>query len=128
MEELRRVAFETVLRACSFGTLAIFCVMVGMSFNARAAFQAGGFLTTIMALILVMKARMAMTQNYRHMEMWLYLEKHQKPPESFAQYVTSTVMRETYLRFALWTSMVAIAMWLLALATSLLGVTGGIES
>ena len=44
------------MRACGFGSLAIFCVMVGMSFNARAAFQAGGFLTMMMALILIYKA------------------------------------------------------------------------
>jgi hypothetical protein len=36
MDEMRRVAYETVLRACGFASLAIFCVMVGLSFNARA--------------------------------------------------------------------------------------------
>ena len=50
MEHMRRIAYETVLRACGFGSLAIFCVMVGMSFMPRLAFQAGGFLTTLMAL------------------------------------------------------------------------------
>ena len=44
---------ETVLRACLFGSLAIFCVMVGMSFEPRLAFQAGGTLTTLMAVILI---------------------------------------------------------------------------
>ena len=48
MEDMRRIAYETVLRACGFGSLAIFCVMVGMSFMPRSAFQAGGFLTTLM--------------------------------------------------------------------------------
>ena len=50
MEHIRVIAYETVLRACGFGSLAIFCVMVGMSFNPRAAFQAGGFLTMLMTL------------------------------------------------------------------------------
>ena len=49
MEHMRRIAYETVLRACGFGSLAIFCVMIGLSFHPRAAFQAGGFLTTMMA-------------------------------------------------------------------------------
>ena len=49
MEHMRRIAYETVLRACGFGSLAIFCVMIGMSFEPRAAFQAGGTLTTLMA-------------------------------------------------------------------------------
>ena len=45
MEEMRRIAYETVLRACAFASLAIFCVMIGLSFLPRSAFQAGGFLT-----------------------------------------------------------------------------------
>ena len=51
MEHMRRIAFETVLRACGFGSLAIFCVMIGMSFEPRLAFQAGGTLTTMMVAV-----------------------------------------------------------------------------
>ena len=82
MEHMREVAFATVLRACGFGSLAIFCVMIGLSFEPRAAFQAGGFLTTLMAGILLFKAREALTKNYRRTEMWLYLEKDVRPPEA----------------------------------------------
>ena len=121
MEHIRVIAYETVLRACSFGSLAIFCVMVGMSFNARAAFQAGGFLTMLMTLVLVYKAWEARTKNHRRTELWLYLPKEQRPPESHAQWAVGTAMRETYLTFARWTSLIAIAMWVLALMFSLLG-------
>ena len=48
--------------------------------------------------------------------MWLYLPKELRPPESQAQWASSTVLRETYLTFALWTSAIAIVMWILALA------------
>jgi hypothetical protein len=121
MEHMRRVAFETALRACGFASLAIFCVMIGMSFMPKLAFQAGGFLTTIMAFVLVLKAYEARTKDYRHTEMWLYLEKDQRPPAAYAQWASATVLRETYLTFALWTSVVAIAMWVLALIFSLIG-------
>ena len=80
MEHMRRIAYETVLRACGFASLAIFCVMVGMSFMPRLAFQAGGFLTTLMAVVLILKAYEARTKDYRHTEMWLYLEKDERPP------------------------------------------------
>lgn len=116
MELMRRIAFETVQRACLFGSLAIFCVMVGTSFEPRIAFQAGGTLTTAMALILVYKAREALTKDYRKTEMWLYLPKDFRPPEAYAQWASATVLRDTYLTFALWTSAVAIAMWVAALA------------
>ena len=121
MEHMREVAFATVLRACGFGSLAIFCVMIGLSFEPRAAFQAGGFLTTLMAVILVFKAREALTKHYRKTEMWLYLPKEVRPPEAYAQWASSTVLRETYLTFAKWTSVIAIAMWVLALGFSLIG-------
>jgi len=42
------------MRVCS--TLAIslfFCVMIGLSFLPRSAFQAGGFLSMVMTLVLV---------------------------------------------------------------------------
>jgi len=121
MEHMRRIAYETVLRACGFGSLAIFCVMIGMSFIPRLAFQAGGFLTTLMALILIFKAREARTKDYRRTEMWLYLEKHERPPAAYAQWASATVLRETYLTFALWTSMIAIALWVIALGFGLAG-------
>jgi hypothetical protein len=119
MELIRVIAYDTVMRACGFGTLAIFCVMVGMSFNPRLAFQTGGFLTLLMALILIYKAWEARTKNHRRTELWLYLPKEHRPPERLAQWAVATVMRETYFTFARWTAAVAIAMWVLALAFSL---------
>ncbi len=121
MEHMRRVAFETVLRACGFASLGIFCVMTGLSFHPKLAFQAGGFLTTIMAFILILKSREALTKDYRRTEMWLYIDKNFRPPEAYAQWASSTILRDTYLTFAMWTSMISIAMWLLALIFSFVG-------
>jgi hypothetical protein len=121
MEHMRRVAYETVMRACAFASLAIFCVMVGMSFSPRLAFQAGGFLTILMTLVLIIKAYEARTKPYRRTEMWLYLPKELRPPEAYAQWASSTILRETYLTFARWTAAIAIAMWVIALAFSLIG-------
>ena len=121
MENLRRIAFETVWRACSFGSLAIFCIMIGLSFEPRIAFQAGGTLMLLMVGILLFKAREARTKNHRRTEMWLYLPKELRPPENFAQRTISVLMRETYLTFAYWTAMIAVAMWSVALLFSLLG-------
>ena len=121
MEEMRRIAYETVLRACLFGSLAIFCTMVGMSFEPRLAFQTGGTLTMLMAGILIYKAREALTKDYRRTEMWLYLPKDFRPPEAYAQWASATVLRDTYLTFALWTSAVSVVMWALAILFRLAG-------
>jgi hypothetical protein len=123
MEHMRQIAYETVLRACGFACLAIFCVMIGMSFSPRLAFQAGGFLTMMMAFVLILKSREALTKDYRKTEMWLYLEKDFRPPEAYAQWASATVLRDTYLTFALWTSAVCIVMWVIALIFALLGTT-----
>jgi hypothetical protein len=93
METMRRIAFEMVLRACGFGSLAIFCIMIGLSFHPRLAFQAGGFLTLLMVAILILKAIEAETRDYRRTEMWLYLSEEQRPPKAYAQWASSTVLR-----------------------------------
>ena len=121
MDDIRRVAYEIVLRACSFGSLTIFCIMIGLSFDPRISFQSGGVLTTVMTLILALKAYEARTKPYRRTEMWLYLPKEARPPATSAQQITSTVMREVYLTFALWTSAIAIGMWGIVLMLSFIG-------
>lgn len=121
MEELRRIAYETVMRACAFGSLAIFCVMIGLSFLPASAFQAGGFLSLIMTLVLVLKAYEARTKDHRRMEMWLYLPKELRPPQAHAQQTISMVMRETYLTFARWSALISIMMWTAALLFSIVG-------
>jgi hypothetical protein len=121
VENLRRIAYETVLRACGFASLAIFCVMIGLSFLPRMAFQTGGFLTMIMTGVLVYKAFEARTKDHRRTEMWLYLSKDLRPAKSFAQPAISSIMRETYYTFARWTAIVSIVMWSIALAFSIAG-------
>ena len=121
MDEMSRIAYETVLRACGFASLAIFCVMIGLSFLPRSAFQAGGFLSMTMTLVLIFKAREARTKDHRRTEMWLYLPKEMRPPQALAQKMISSLMRETYLSFARWTAIISIVMWTIALIFSAIG-------
>jgi hypothetical protein len=122
MEELRKAAFISVARGCGFAMLAIICVMVGMSFNPRAMFQGGGILTLLTTFILILKARNALTRDYKRTEMWLILPKDFRPPERYAQWVTATVMRDAYFTFAQYTALLSIAMWIIALIIGLAGV------
>lgn len=121
MEKQRQAAFTAAQRACLFGALAIFCTMVGLSFEPRLAFKTGGTMTMAMAIILVFKAHEALRKPYRRTEMWLLLAKEDRPPEAYAQRVSTEVLRETYLRFAFWTSAIAIVMWMTALGFSIAG-------
>ena len=121
MEDMRRIAEETVLRACGFGSLTIFCLMVGLSFAPLVAFQSGGVLTMLMTGILVLKAYEARTKPYRRTEMWLYLPQESRPPPASAQQITATIMREIYLRYAMWTAASAVGMWAIAFVCSVVG-------
>ncbi len=121
MEDIRRIAFETVARACGFGFLAIFCAMIALSFLPRSAFQAGGFLAILMTLVLVFKAHEARTRDHRRTELWLYLPGERRPPAANAQQTIAIVMRETYLQFAYWTAIISIVMWSVALFFSVTG-------
>ena len=118
---MRRIAYETVLRACGFASLAIFCVLIAMSFVPRSAFQAGGFLSMLMTLVLLLKAHEARTKDHRRTEMWLYLPKESRPPQAIAQKTISTLMREIYLVFARWSAMISVVMWTIALLFSVIG-------
>jgi heme A synthase len=121
MEHMRRIAYETVLRACGFGSLAIFCVMIGLSFQPRAAFLAGGMLTMLMTAILMLKAYEAPRKNHRRTEMWLYLPEEHRPPEAYAQRACGVVLQETYLTVARWAAGLAVGMGLAALLFSAVG-------
>jgi hypothetical protein len=127
METMRRVAFQTVLRACLFGALAIFCLMVGLSYELKLSLKAGGLLTVLMAVVLVYKAYEARTKPYRKTEMWLCLPKDERPPAAHAQRLAATVLRDIYLTFALWTSGIAVVMWTIALLLALTGLEIGLR-
>ena len=127
MEPMRQAAFQSVLRACLFAALAIFCLMIGLSFDLRMAFQTGGTATLLMSVVLVLKAVEARSKPYKRTEMWLLTPKDQRPPDAYAQRLSATVLRETYLTFALWTSAAAVAMWAVALLIALSGRDIGIR-
>lgn len=115
MEQMRRVALEVVLRAVGFGALAIFCVMFGLLYTPKTAFDVGGLLTMLMCAILMLKAHGANRKDYRRTELWLSLAEDMRPPAAYAQQVSATVLRDTYLQVALWASAFAIGLWSIAL-------------
>lgn len=124
MDRLREVAFQTIGRAVGFAGLAILCVMAGLAFDPLMAVRAGGILVLLVLFVLLIKARNALSVDYKSTEMWLYLEKDEKPAEAYAQWAASTVLREAYMWFARWTAGVAVVLWAIAILLSLLGVKG----
>ncbi len=119
MDELRRMAFVSIGRACGFAGLAILCVMLGLTYDPLVAVRSGGVLMTLVTVVLLLKARTALTQDVRRTEMWLMLDEGKRPAAEYAQWAGATVLRDTYLWFAQYAAGLSIVLWVTALLVSL---------
>ncbi len=100
MNAVEKAAFISVGRACGFKGLAIFCLMFGLSFELALAARAGGILCAILTAILVLYAYRARFRRYKRTELWIILDKAERPPAGIAQKIVGQVLHETYLWFA----------------------------
>jgi type IV secretory pathway VirB3-like protein len=123
MERVRQVAFISVGRAVGFAGLAIFTVMIGLCFDPLLALRSGGVLLLLLIAVLLMKAQLVETTDYRHTEAWLLLDRHERPEERLAGPAMSTALHEALLWFARWAAGVAALVWSGAVLLMLLGST-----
>ena len=121
MTKLRQVAFVSVGRAVGFSGLAIFTVMVGLSFEPVLALRSGGVLLLVLLAALLLKAQHAPFQDHRRTETWILLEEGDRPDERFARGLISAALRDACLWFARWTAGVAALVWSFAVILSLTG-------
>jgi type IV secretory pathway VirB3-like protein len=119
MDGLRVLAFQTIGRGVGFAGFGIACMMAALSFDPLMAVRAGGVLSLLLVAVLLIKARAALTADPRDTEMWLYLERSERPAEAYAQWAAATVLREAYFWFARWTAGVAAVLWTLAVLLAL---------
>lgn len=104
VQPLEKMAEFSIARACGFALLAILTTMIGLSNEPRLMLTVGGVLALMAAMTLVLKGLLAEHKNYRKTELWLLLHPDERPPESVAQRVIASVLREAYFRFALYFS------------------------
>ena len=98
----------SVARGCGFAGLAIGVCMVGLITEPRIAFQCGGVLALITALIMMLRAIIAHRTPYNRTETWLLLPQADRPGPAIAQQVITSARRTAYLRFAqYWAAMAA---------------------
>jgi hypothetical protein len=122
MGSVERAAYHSVGRACGFGALAIFCFVVGLSYDPNLAAKAGGILCMLMTAILLLRAASAPTRPYKTTETWLMLEISERPSAHIAQQVIGLALQEAYFWYARSTAMVTA--FLLAIAVVLPLLTG----
>ena len=107
MEKIHNLALISVGRGVGFAALAIAVFMVGMSADPLACFQAGGILSLITCMTLVMKGLRAPHHNYKHTEVWIMLNPDERPSAAVAQNMIGDALKRTYLNFALHSAFVA---------------------
>ena len=110
LDRIERAAHLSVARGCGFAALAILTFFVGLSFDLRMAFKSAGILALLTSAVLLLKAQVARSRPYKRTELWVMLNPAERPQAAIAQQVIGTVLRETYLYFALHAAVVAALM------------------
>lgn len=120
-DTIQRLAILSIARGCAFAGLAIFTVMVGLSWDPVTAFKAGGMLTFLTCAVLIMKGQNAPRRPYKHTEVWIILPKEERPRAEVAQQLIGSVLRDCYFRFAQQSAMVGAGMLVASLLASAIG-------
>jgi hypothetical protein len=119
MKAIENAAFISIGRACGFAGLAIFCLMFGLSFELALAARAGGVLCAVLTAILLVYGYRARVRPYKRTELWIILDKAERPPAGIAQRIIGQVLHETYLWFARRTAVLSVVLLGSALALRL---------
>ena len=119
MNRIQYFAGVSVRRACGFGVLAIVTMVSGFAPIALFAVKLAATLTTLMGVILALKAMHAPKKPYRRTELWVLLEKNHGLPEAYAQRVLMGTLQELYIAYAEIAGWIALALWGLALTLQL---------
>lgn len=118
--QIRDAAFISVGRGCMFAALAIWATAFGFISWPLTAFRLAALLTTLAGVILVYKAITAHTRPYRRTEVWAMIGKPRDVPEERAQAEISSILRDTFWRFASYAAALAVAFWCAAVAVWLI--------
>jgi hypothetical protein len=126
LELYRRLAAISVARACGFAALGTLCVMVGLASEVANSLKAGGYCALLTTIVLLIKARQAPTRPIKRSELWVMLDKPERPPEHVAQAMLGGVLQSAFLRFASIHALAACIMLSLALVANIIGhIAGG---
>ena len=120
LDHIEKVARLSVSRACGFAGLATLVFIVGMSSDMVLALKTGGVLALLTCLVLLLKALRARRQPYASTEVWIMLRPAERPQSAIAQQIIGTVMRETYLYFALHAGLMATGLFTASLILAIM--------
>ncbi len=119
IEHIKAAAMTSIGRACLFTLLAVGTVMAGLTAWPYLAFKSGAILTTLLAMILTLRATLIDRQDIKRTETWLLLRERDEKLDERARRVIAGVLRETYRTLALYAALLAFGCWMFAFAALL---------
>lgn len=109
----------SVGRACLFFMLAVATVMAALTAWPYLAFKSGAILTTLLAMVLTLRATLIDRQDIKRTETWMLLRVRGEAPDERARRVIAGVLRDTYRTLALYAALIAVGCWMFAFAALL---------
>lgn len=110
-ERVRALAVHSVGRGCFFAALAIWCVMIGLITDPLQALKSGAVLTMLTVCVLMLKAGYVTHRSYKKTEVWILLDRRIDLHPEVAQRMVTATLREVYLRYALYGTLIAVIFW-----------------
>ena len=120
MDRIRSLASLSVGRACFFAGFAIWAAMFGLITEPMLALRVGAALVSIVACVLLIKARNAPERPYRETEVWLLMDRQTDLPADRVQRAIGGALADIYARYARYALAIAGLFWLLAIGCDLL--------
>jgi hypothetical protein len=124
MQKVEELALISVGRGVGFAALGIGMLMLGLSADLLSCLQAGGILTLLTSLILLMKGFRAPQKDYKRTEVWIMLSPAERPSATVAQGMIGEVLKRTYLTFAFHAALISGGLLVLATLLSLAAIVG----
>jgi len=121
LQEIERFAEISIARGCGFAALAIFTFMLGLSWDMVLATKVGGTLILGVSVILILKGQTAPHRPVSKTELWMMLDRADRPAPAIAQRVIGPVLHSCYLRFALYAARLSAGLLAMSLTLQLLG-------
>ena len=92
MQQIRRLAALSIQRDCFVAAGCIFCLMFALFPFADVALRTGAVMTALLALALMISAKLMPERNYRQTEIWRSLERNPGIPEALAGRVINEIL------------------------------------
>ena len=92
-DRVNQLADLSIARGVGFGALAIMCGMVGMG-SLAIAFKFGGFSFLFTTMVLLIRDRVYLPEQFKRTEVWIMLRPEERPPPEIASRLIMTARHQ----------------------------------